>query len=100
MVLPSVAEGFGIVLVEAQLAGLAVIGADAGGQREIIEDGNIGLLVEPDNAEVLALAIETLYNNEKKTLLMAREGQKTAKQRFLAQPTAKRLTNIYKRVLG
>lgn len=100
MILPSVAEGFGIVLVEAQLAGLAVIGSDAGGQREIIENGNTGLLVEPDNAEVLANAIETLYSNEKKTLLMAREGQKIAKLRFLALPAAKRLTNIYRKVLG
>jgi len=100
MVLPSVAEGFGMVLVEAQLAGLAVIGADAGGQREMIEHGRTGILVEPDDPHALACAIENLYNDEKETLRMARQGQETAKARFLAAPTAARLARIYKRILA
>jgi len=100
MVLPSVEEGFGVVLVEAQLAGLAVIGADSGGQREIIQPGETGILVPPDDPHALAQAIKELYNNERKTLLMAKRGQQAAKERFLAAPAALRLLNIYKRILG
>jgi len=100
MVLPSVEEGFGVVLVEAQLAGLAVIGADSGGQREIIQPGETGILVPPDDPHALAQAIKELYNNGRKTLLMAKRGQQAAKERFLAAPAALRLLNIYKRILG
>jgi len=100
MVLPSVAEGFGLVLVEAQLAGLAVVGADAGGQREIIEHGRTGILVKPDDPTALAEAIASLYDDEGNALRMAKQGQRTAKQRFLARPTAARLADLYRGILG
>jgi len=100
MALPSVAEGFGIVLVEAQLAGLAVVGTDAGGQREIIQHQKTGILTKPDDPAALAQAIKELYSNKEKTLKMAFKGQQSAKERFLAVPAALRLLNIYKRILG
>ncbi len=100
LVLPSVAEGFGMALVEAQLSGLAVIGADAGGQRDIIDNKETGLLVEPDNPQVLAEAIEELYKNEAATLAMTRRGQDAARRRFLPAPTAHRLVEIYRKVLS
>jgi len=95
MVLPSVGEGFGIALAEAQLAGLVAVGADAGGQREIISDGKTGVLVEPEDPDALAGAIRRLYNNEEKSLKIARAGQLQARHRFLALPAAERLTHIY-----
>lgn len=99
LVLPSVDEGFGLALVEGQLAGLAVIGADAGGQRDIIEDGKTGILVKPDDVHSLAKAIADLLSDERKTLKMAALGQANAK-RFLAGYAATRLSDIYKRVLS
>ncbi|MBN2379139.1 glycosyltransferase [candidate division WOR-3 bacterium] len=99
MVLPSVAEGFGMVLVEAQLAGLVAVGADAGGQREIIRDQKTGILVKPNDANELAQAIKNLYNNEQNSLNLASQGQEEARQRFLALPTAERLTAIYRQIL-
>jgi glycosyltransferase involved in cell wall biosynthesis len=100
MVLPSVGEGFGLALVEAQLAGLAVVGTDAGGQREIIQHQKTGILTKPDDPAALAQAIKELYSNKEKTLKMAFKGQQSAKERFLAVPAALRLLNIYKRILG
>lgn len=99
LVLPSVREGFGMALVEAQLAGLVAVGADSGGQRDIIEDGRTGLLVEPDNPRALAQAIRWLYNNEKKALRMAERGQAYAGKHFLAESLSAELAGIYKRVL-
>lgn len=100
MVLPSVGEGFGMALVEAQLAGLAVIGADAGGQREIITDKDTGLLVKPDDPLALADAIASLYADEKNTMKMIAKGQTSAKSRSLAEPTARRLSDIYRGILS
>ncbi len=99
LVLPSVAEGFGLSMVEAQLAGLAVIGADAGGQGEIIEHKKTGLLVPPDNPKALAQSIKKMLNNPEWTLQLAAEGQRQAKNRFLPVPTAKRLATIYEELL-
>jgi glycosyltransferase involved in cell wall biosynthesis len=55
-VLPSrgQAEGLGLVLVEALLAGSAVVGTPAGGIPEVVEDGVTGLLAPDGDADALA----------------------------------------------
>jgi glycosyltransferase involved in cell wall biosynthesis len=58
-VLPSLHEGFGIVLVESLLVGRPVIGSDTGGIREIIAP-DTGALVRPGDAAALARAIENV----------------------------------------
>ena len=62
---PAVAEGFGIAVVEAMLAGVPVVLADAGAHCELTKDGAFGVLFEPGNAEALADAIHLLWSDEK-----------------------------------
>lgn len=60
-VLPSrVEEGLGMVLVEAGLAGCALVGSDLGGIREMVQPGRTGILVPPEDPEALAVALRTL----------------------------------------
>jgi glycosyltransferase involved in cell wall biosynthesis len=54
------AEGFGMVLVEAQACQTPVIGSRVGGIPFVIRDKQTGLLVEPGNVTQLAAAIETV----------------------------------------
>jgi glycosyltransferase involved in cell wall biosynthesis len=56
LVLPSVAEAFGLVLVEAMACGLPVLAADAHGPAEIVADGT-GWLVPADDQQALADAL-------------------------------------------
>ena len=57
LVLPSVAEAFGLVLVEAMACGLPVIACRAHGPAEIIADGKTGWLIRPDDEEALVDAV-------------------------------------------
>jgi phosphatidylinositol alpha-mannosyltransferase len=56
-------ESFGIVLVEAMAAGLPVLGSDIPGYREVTRHGVEGLLVPPDDPELLAVAMRRLLDN-------------------------------------
>jgi glycosyltransferase involved in cell wall biosynthesis len=57
VVLPSVNESFGQVLVEAMACELPTIAVDRGGPAEIVDDGRTGWLVTPDDVAGLEQAI-------------------------------------------
>lgn len=57
-VMPSTGEGFGIVFLEAIACGVPAIGAAGNGAADPLGDGARGLLVEGENGEALARAIE------------------------------------------
>lgn len=82
VVLPSYSEHFGLVLIEAMYAGVAVIGTAAGGVPEIIEDGAVGLLCEPGNATDLARKIKRLYDDGAMRESLAKAGQARARELF------------------
>lgn len=60
----SVSEGFGIVLLEAMLCGLAVVAPDITGVSEIVTDDQTGSLYHTQNALVLADRLERLVVDE------------------------------------
>lgn len=62
--LPSSAEGFGLVFLEAMAFSKPVVGASCGGTLDLIEDGVNGLLVPPHNVRELGRAIGRLLQSE------------------------------------
>src|SRR6059058_476177 len=57
LVLPSAAEGFGLVLIEAMAAGIPVVATDVPGIRDVVRDGITGVLAPPGQPQKLAEAI-------------------------------------------
>lgn len=57
LVLPSQAEGFGIVLIEAMAAGVPVVATDVSGIVDVVTNGRTGLLVPLGDAARLRAAI-------------------------------------------
>jgi len=95
-VLPSVNEGFGIAIVEAMSAKLAVISTNSGGIPEVIESGRTGILVEPENSRQLADSIATLCQNYSQRKQLAAAAQLDAQSRFTPARYVKQLQNLYK----
>jgi glycosyltransferase involved in cell wall biosynthesis len=71
-VLASRRESFGLVLIEARQAGCAIVASDIDGITEALDDGRAGLLVPPQNIEVLAEALCRLLANERERQLWQR----------------------------
>ena len=70
-VVPSLYEPFGLVALEALACGVPVIAAAVGGLREIVLDGECGLLVPPGDAATLARALHLLLADEALRLRLA-----------------------------
>jgi glycosyltransferase involved in cell wall biosynthesis len=99
MIVPSSYEGFGIVYLEGMGFGLPAIGTTAGAASEIINHGEDGYLIEPDDAETLAKHINELASN--RALLV--ELSLNAMKRYQSQPkwdeTAKSIREFLYRMI-
>ena len=62
---PSLTETFGIAIVEAMSAGLPVIVGDSDGCRDIVQNGEWGIICNPHNANDLSMKIQNMINNAK-----------------------------------
>jgi glycosyltransferase involved in cell wall biosynthesis len=60
LAVPSMAEPFGRIVIEAWAARLPIVATQAGGPSELIEHGKTGLLVPPGNSRALADALQAL----------------------------------------
>jgi len=64
-VMPSRGEGFGIVFLEAMACGIPVMGSQLDGSREALLDGELGVLVNPDDASEVAEGIASTLSHAK-----------------------------------
>jgi phosphatidylinositol alpha-1,6-mannosyltransferase len=98
-VLPSRRENFPIVLLEAMAVGLPIVSTAVGGVSEAIGDTESGILVQPNDPEKLAEAINSLLDQPEKMKMMGEKGRERAKQYFTWEKVAERVVNFYHEIL-
>ncbi len=97
-VLSSHFEGFGNVIVEAMACGTPVVATDCPyGPREIIEDGENGLLVKPASAASLARGMLRVLRDEELKHRLASKGLERARD-FEAQSIADEYGELFLRI--
>ena len=96
LVLPSVYEEMGSVLVEAMVAGLPVVATDVGGIPEVVRHGETGLLVPPGDVAALAAALDRVVADP---VLRARlaDGARRRSQQYSWPVLAARVSAVYRR---
>lgn len=75
-------EPFGLVAIEAMFAKKPVVASNHGGLTEIVENGETGFLVAPNNVEELESALEKLILNKNLRIQMGESGHQRAERMF------------------
>jgi glycosyltransferase involved in cell wall biosynthesis len=89
-------EGVPKVLIEAAACGRAIIATDVPGCREIVLDGQNGLLIPPGNVKALAEAIRTLIENPQLRQKMGESGRRIASSEFSSEQVIAQTLALYK----
>lgn len=92
------AESFGLVALEAMLAQKPVIGSNHGGLTEIIANEKTGFLVEPNNEDELAMAIEKLAESPNTREKFGEEGYQRAINDFSEEQYVRKFEDLFIRL--
>lgn len=110
---PSIYEPFGIINIEAMACETAVVASAVGGIKEVVVDGETGILVpleqqnaapfepiDPDKfSRDLANGVNKLINNEELRNKMAKKGRKRVEDHFDWIAIAKQVESLYKSLI-
>lgn len=95
LLLTSDHEPFGRVIIEAMLAGKPVIGTNAGGVPEIVENGASGFLIEVGDAEGFVHYLRQLQTSCDICKRMGNAGIRIVKKKFEPAEMTKKVMKIY-----
>lgn len=94
LLVPSLIEPFGRVIVEAMLFGVPVVATRTGGMPEIVQDGYSGQLISSREPETIANAVFSMIDFPAKTQTYAENAKIEARKRFSLDTMNKKLTKI------
>jgi glycosyltransferase involved in cell wall biosynthesis len=96
---PSIYEGFGMLLLEAMAAGKPLVATNTGAAPEIIQNGKNGILVNPSDVEDLAGRITELLSDDQLMNLIGQESRKTV-EAFNWEKVSEQIHKLYIDCLG
>lgn len=98
-VLSSSAEGFSLTTIEAMAAELPIVATRCGGPEEILEHGETGLLVPPEDSIALAQAVKALVADPGTRARIGKKARTVAIERFSKRRMIKRYLDLYSGLL-
>jgi glycosyltransferase involved in cell wall biosynthesis len=99
LVLPSLSEGFGMVLLEAMVVSKPVVATRVGGIPEVVVEGETGLLVPARDPKALADAIFYIKTHPMEAQEMGRKGRKRVEECFSIDKTVAEYDRFYDEII-
>ncbi len=99
-VLSSLWEGFGIVLAEAMASSVPVVTTDTDGSREVMVNGETGLIVPTKDPGVFAEAVLKLIGNPELRQKMGQNGKRRVNAMFSPRKFIKGHESFYRQILS
>ena len=100
LVVPSLNEGFGRVIIEANAVGTPVVGADTGGIPEVIEEGITGRLVPPKDPEAMAEVVKEILSSPDWRARVEATAPQRVRERFSPTAQVRKIEEIWNRALA
>lgn len=94
--LPTRIEGFSQSLLEAMALGLPVVATGAGGNGELITDGETGLLVPVAEPQLWARALDQLLGEPERARRLGAAGRALVRAHYTIERTAERTEAVYR----
>lgn len=98
LVVPSLAEPFGRVIIEAFACGVPVIAANSGAAGELLTD-KYGILFAPDNVKELAGQIERLLRNNLEAQSLAKTAREVVEKNFNIENHVYAIEKLYRETI-
>jgi glycosyltransferase involved in cell wall biosynthesis len=98
-VLPSLSEGISNTILEAMATGLPIVATRTGGNPELVQEGETGLLPAPANDEALALAIGRYVQDPVLRVTHGTRARQVALERYSLGNMVSRYADIYRELL-
>ena len=98
-VIASITEGHPLALLEAMAVGKAVVATDVGGIKEILKDGQVGLLVPPQDPKTMADKIVYLLRHETERVRFGARAYQESRQ-YSLDGYVRNLETLYEAVAG
>lgn len=98
--MPSLWEGFGLVMLEAMASRLPIVASHVSAIPEIVTHGDNGFLVAPRDPQALAYALGLLHDDRQLRLYMGQNGEDRLETHFSPQRMADLTHEVYARILA
>jgi glycosyltransferase involved in cell wall biosynthesis len=92
-------EGSPVSLIEGLASGCAAVSTDAGGARDVLEDGRVGVVVPRGDARALADAVAALLRDPQRRERLGEAGREAAPRRFSIERLVGDLDSLYRLLL-
>ncbi|MCR4345206.1 MAG: glycosyltransferase, partial [Candidatus Scalindua sp.] len=98
-VMPSLLEGLPMVLLESMAMAKPIVATDIDGVKEVLNNGETGLLVPPKDPKALSVAIVDLLNHRDKAYQIGLAARRVVEERFGVDIMVKKVETVYEELL-